>query len=726
MIAVAGLLSLLATIPGTAQSPPPTPDATPTPTATATEAPVPGPTATPAPAGPAPPPPAGATTDTEYVKVKISRTGRPEAAWMKDWIRLRGSGSRAVLDPGVFASVQALHGAPAPLVGRTSLLWNVRIPGAGYKDLYYEARLQQAGDFFVTPDGLKPLPIAVRVRYFVGEEGAEEEVDPKVLEATDRPLRFKIVVTLINMTKREEEVSYTDIQTKRNVVGIGPVYTPYVARIVDLTFPDAHYDQIRADGQVTRDARNTVVNWEKNLIPPDFPGAQDAVVTGIIAKGSKLPDVKVVAQPVYPPFGAEALSSQGIQFERGRRSFFFDVFNLFRENLVALTGLFGLLHDAFANLSIPILGPEKGNREAGTFDKPNQLWALWTLTKGIEQLDRAMNVIENAVELSRDATKGQLATLQAVRLLLGFSTDQSTFVPGGSLDAAALTNNSIWGDVKAALQGCGEASFSTDTRAYLPETPLLATPLCPSAAVPLNIAILKLSFVEHILHTLQKENHVLDTANLAGLAPLPPASGGPPCVPGEDKDTAAGQTCGSYGKFVFIKFPFGLEELERGLYTLKTRGFDPLQAAIGNKDAPNSLIWALHVLTDGAEAQVDAFHQLGATWRYIADSIMNFGIFGVETSRSILQWDINSIDLDTAIKAAEVARAKELATFMGRPTDRKGKPAIGQLVLTFSTEDVHERPRATDTGGGKATVVFSSALLLMVLLGYARFRWFII
>jgi hypothetical protein len=722
------------TLPQTASSQSPTPSSTDTgsPSPGASGSPSPGGSASPSPSGSATPKPLeaekpGRSTDTEYLKVKIDPSGRPEAAWLKDWIRLRGTGSRTVSDPGTFVSVDYLKGSPAAHKDNGALSWNVSLGKSGYKDIYYEGRLQQRGDYWMTPDGLKPLPINVLVRYFTGDEGSEEEVTPQALEAAPQATRFKIVITLTNMTKREEEVAYTDIQTKKATVAVAPVYTPYVARIVDLRFPDAGYDSIRSDGDMARTGTETVVNWTKNLVPPDYPAEQNAVVTGIIAKGASLPKVTVVAQPVFPPLDATALTSEGIQFQRGRRNFLYDVFGLFRENLIALTSLFGLLHDAFGNLAIPILGPDKNNREAGSFDKPNQLWALWTLTKGIEQLDRAMNVIQNAVELSRDATKGQLATLQQLRLFLGFSTDPPITNPGtlaNVSNANDLILNSVFSDLKTLSQLCGATGWVGDTRPYFPETPAIVTPLCPTAALSINLIFLKLSLIEHDLHAIQKENHELDTGNLAGLAPLPSASGGLSCA--GPKDSPAGQTCSSYDKYLFIKFPFGMEELERGLYTLKTKGFDPLQAAFGNKDTPNSLIWALNVLTDGAQSQVDSFHNLGATWRFIADSIQNFAIFGVETARSLLQWDINSIDVDTAVKAASVQRAKDMATFMGRPMDKDGKPALGQLVLTFSTEDVAEHPMATDTTGGKASVILASGLLLALVFGFARFRWFLV
>ena len=746
LVVVLTLVSMLAMLPQAARSQSPSPTGSPTASPTATDSPSPDATGSPSPGGspggsPSPtgsptpkvqaPERPGRSTDTEYLKVQIDHTGRPQAAWLKDWIRLRGKGTRELSDPATFASVKYLNGTPGGNAAEDSLNWKVGIGKAGFKDIYYEGRLQQRGDYWVTPEGLKPLPINVRVRYFTGDEGSEEEVSPAELGAVSSATRFKIVITLTNMTKRQQEIPYNDIQTKKQVIAVAPVYTPYVARVVDLRFPDGDFDAIRSDGDMVRSGEDTLISWTRNLVPPDFPAEQDAIVTGIIAKGSSLPKITVVAQPVFPPLEAEALTSEGSQFQRGRRNFFYDVFGLFRENLIALTGLFGLLHDAFGNLAIPILGPDKGNRESGTFDKPNQLWALWTLTKGLEQADRALNVIQNAVELSRDATKGQIATLQQLRLFVGFSSD-----PGVTnvllqqledLTANDLLFNSIWSDLKSVAQVCGAVEgWATETRPYFPDAPAVVTPLCPAAALPLNLAYLKLGIVEHDLHAIQKENHVLDTANLAGLAPLPSAAGGTNCNGATPVDTPAGQSCGSYNKYNFIKFPFGMEELERGLHTLKTKGFDPLQAALGNKDTPNSLIWAMHVLTQGAEAQVDSFHQLGATWRFLADSIQNFAIFGIETARNTVQWDINAIDIDTGVKAAAVARAREMSTFMGRPTDPDGKPAVGQLVLTFSTDPMSERPMATDAPMGKFSVLLACAAMLGVLFGFARFRWFIV
>jgi len=709
------------------QSPSPTGSSTPSPSpyGTGTSSGSPSPGASASPTGSATPKPIeavkpGRSTDTEYLKIEMDPTGHPKAGWLKDWIRLRGTGTRSVTDPGFFSSVRYLSGTPSATSKDNALNWTVDIGKEGFKDLYYEGRMQQQGDYWNTPDGPKPLPINVHVRYFKGEEGSEEEVTPLELTSESQATPFKIVITVTNMTKTEQEVAYTDIQTKKQVVAVAPVYTPYVARIVDLTLPDGDYDRIQTDGDMTRNGKNTVVNWTHNLVPPDFPAEQNSILTGIIAKGASLPKITVVAEPVFPPLDAQALTSEGVQFQRGRRNFFYDVFGLFRENLIAFTGLFGLLDDAFGNLAIPILGPDKGNRESGSFDKPNQLWALWTLAKGLEQTNRALNVIQNAVELSRDATKGELATLQQLRLFVGFSTDPALLTGNPPMNANDLLFNSIWSDLKSAAKLCGDTGFAAGTTPYFPHAPVVVTPLCANAALPLNLAYLKLGIVEHDLHAIQKENHVLDTANLAGLSPLPEAT----C--GSDANSPAGQCVGNYDKFNFIKFPFGMEELERGLYTLKTKGFDPLQAAFGNKDTPNSLIWAMHVLTQGAEAQIDSFHQLGATWRYLADSVQNFAIFGVETARNTLQWDINGIDIATAQKAAAVQRAKDMATFMGVPMDPDHKPALGQMVLTFSTGPLAEHPMATDAPGGKFMVILACAGILTVLFGFARFRWFIV
>jgi len=655
----------------------------------------------------------------------MNGTGLPTEVWLKDWLRLRGSGTRKVVDPGVFASVRGLSGSPTPSLGNDSVSLNVGLGSSGVRDVYYEGRVQQAGDEVMTPSGLQQLPVSVQIHYYVGAEGAEQEVPAAAINSGAEPQRFKIAITVRNNTERMQEITYNDIQSKKQVTAIEPVYTPFVARVVDLKFPDSAYDQITSDGDVARTGEATVVNWTLNLVPPDYPAEQTATVTGIAAKGAPLPRINVVAEPVYPAEIADALSSSGVQFERGRRNFFYDVFGLFRENLVALTGLFGLLDDAFGNLAIPILGPDKGNRESGSFDKPNQLWALWTLTKGMEQLDRAMNVLSSGIEEARDGTKGAIATLSAMRLFLGFSTDPAaTNVNnlGNIHSANDVILNSVWSDVKELLQVCGDTQFAnTQGVPYFPTMPAVVTPLCPGAELTFNLLLLKLALMEHDLHSIQKENHNLDTALIAGLSNLPGAGG---CS--QPPSTAAGVTCDSFNKFNFIKFPFGLEEIERGLYTLKIHGFDPLQAAMGNKDTPNSLIWALNVLTDGAEAQIDSYHQLGATWRYLADSVQNFGIFGVDTSQSLLQLDVNAIDINSGIKAAAVARAQEMATFMGRPTDPDGKPAVGQLVVSFSTGPVADTSHPTDTTGGRALVALSGVLILAVLFGFARFRWFLI
>jgi hypothetical protein len=58
--------------------------------------------------------------------------------------------------------------------------------------------------------------------------------------------------------------------------------------------------------------------------------------------------------------------------------------------------------------------------------------------------------------------------------------------------------------------------------------------------------------------------------------------------------------------------------------------------------------------------------------------------------------------------------------------DPDKKPAIGQLVLSFSTEPLAERPMATDSPMGKFSVLLAAAMILTVLFGFARFKWFVI
>jgi hypothetical protein len=225
----------------------------------------------------------------------------------------------------------------------------------------------------------------------------------------------------------------------------------------------------------------------------------------------------------------------------------------------------------------------------------------------------------------------------------------------------------------------------------------------------LSIIRLKLALFEQNLAALQKENHSNQLATFTGVT-----------------NTASSTLANDWTKFTTITFPFGLEELSDGLYHLKVDGIDLVQQALGNQDQPNSIIWAMHVLTDGMEGLSDSFHQLGSTWRYLADSVQNFGIFGVETAQNTLQLDINQIDEKSAQRAATAARVsgETPTTFMGSPEPTKEVPVDTQFVLVFTTE----APGLTvasplSSTGGKVAVGLAFVLLILSLLAFARFRW---
>lgn len=687
--------------------------------------PVPGPTgATPTPT-PTVAPGALSITDTEYLGVQIDETGAPGDAILKDWLRVRGPAGEevSVVDPGVLDGVTSVSGSPSPDVGN-SFSWNVELPGDAFRDLYYEGDVVRDGDMYLTGDGPRPLPIEVKVLYFTGAPGLETQVTAEEFKATRGPA--KIVFQVTNKTRQMQEVTYNDVRTKEDVTAVAPVWTPYVVKIGPIRFPDSQFDRIRTDGVATREGPATDVTWTLNLAPPDYDATQTAIAEFLVAR-PRIPDLRIIAQPQYPPAQAEAVSSEGIQFQKGRRSFIFDVFELLRSNLVALTGLFGLLDDAFSNLALPLISPSKGNREAGSFDNPNQLWAIWTLAKGMEQLDRALNVLDYSLQLSRNAVKGQIATLSQMRLLLGKSTDDPSLSVSNVLDAVTsldpaevqelegvideILAGSIWQNIKELELVLGCLDCGEDPNPYLPEAPISLTADHPGAGLLLSVIRLKLSLFEQNLAALQKEDHSNQLATFTGIS-----------------DTAESTAANDFTKFTTITFPFGLEELDRGLYGIKVNGIDLLQAAIGNKDVPNSIIWAMHVLTDGMEGLSDSFHQLGSTWRYLADSVQNFGIFGVETAQNTLQLDINTIDLESAQRAAAASRVTQQATtFMGSPESTKKVPVDTQFVLAFSTDAPEMTSSSpTSSAGGKVVTLVALLALVGALVLFARFRWFLI
>lgn len=709
------------------------------PQAAPSDAPVPGPTGSGAPTpSPSPALEAGAKsiTDTEYLSVEIDENGAPGDAVLKDWLRVRGpaGASLHVNDPVLVEDPKATAGTPQPDV-ENSVAWDVTLPSSQYEDLYYEGEVLKDEDLYITPDGPRPLPVNVNISYYTGPAGAETPVTADAFKTARGPA--KLVFEVRNNTRQMQEVTYSDIQTGEQQTAVVPVWTPYVVKIGPILFPDDQFDRIETDGVESRDtaAGGTEVTWTLNLAPPDYEATQTAIAQFLVA-APEIPDIRIVAQPQYPPAKAEAVTSDEVQFQKGRRSFLYDVFDLLRSNLIALTGLFGLLDDAFSNLAIPLISPEKGNREAGSFDDPNQLWALWTLAKGMEQLDRALNVLDYSLQLSRAAVKGQLATLSQMRLLLGKSTDRSavdiqsvltppTCLPictpdqiedylrgiesGGEGLVEEILGGSIWQNIKdlETLLGCLDCA--EDPHPFLPEAPASVTPTCPQCALMLSILRLKLALFEQNLVALQKEDHTNQLATFTGLT-----------------NTAESTLANDWRKFTTITFPFGMEELEDGLYHLKVDGIDLVQQALGNQDMPNSIIWAMHVLTDGMEGLSDSFHQLGSTWRYLADSVQNFGIFGVETAQNTLQLDINQIDLKSAQRAATASRVSGGAptTFMGSPESSKDVPVDTQFVLVFTTDDTGLTVSSPlSSTAGKVAVGLAFLLLILTLLAFARFRW---
>lgn len=715
-------------------------DAGPTvaPTAGPTGGPTPGPSATPGPA------PGGASiTDTEYLSIPIDHGGNVTGApTLKDWLRVRGgSGATvSVQDPAVFEDVKSLSGSPGPRRGETTLDWLIRMPDEGFRDLYYEGEVGVREDgLYTTAEGPKELPVGLDIAYYTGAAGSETRVDPKVFAQKRGPA--KIVFTVENTTEQMEELSFNDVQTKKEVTAVAPVWTPYVVKIGPILFPDTEFDQIQTDGVAIRVGNGTEVTWTLNLAPPDYPAKQTAIVQFLVAKPD-LPTIRIAAQPQYPPAKAEALTSQGIQFQGGRRSFLYDVFDLLRSNLISLTGLFGLLDDAFSNLALPLVSPERGNRESGRFDDPNQLWALWTLAKGMEQLNRAVDVLDYSLQLARNGLKGEIGTLSQMRHLLGKSTDPAA-VSSGTItelppaliaaiadslaagDPAAIPveveeailsiidqviAGSIWQNIKDLefVMGCEDCG--TDPNTELPEAPITNTPSDPVAGLVISVIRLKMALFEQNLTCLQKEDHTNQCATFSGVS-----------------NTAESTAANDWRKYTTITFPFGQEEIADGLYHLKVDGVDLVQAALGNKDTPNSIIWAMHVLTDGMESLSDSFHQLGATWRYLADSLQNFGIFGVETAKNTLQLDINNLDLASAQRSAAARRVARSTAFMGAPVATKKTPVTTQFVLAYSTDpDRSPVAGAISTTGGKILVLLAFAMLIAVLVGFARFRWYLL
>lgn len=668
-------------------------------------------------------------TDTEYIFVQMDANGVPLQVSVKEWYRIRKErgGEVHVEDPGVLDEVTWLAGGAKPKVDGDVISMDVDIDAneagctgeCGFSDIYIagKPRRKQPGTW-QTDSGPKALPVSVKIGYYTGEPGSEEattSVNARQFSQHHGP--FKLVITLTNNTKRTEEVTYNDIQTKKQMKGIAEVSTPFNVKIRDIVLPDSRFDGIRTNGSLGRKGKSSVVSWNLDLAPPDFPNEQHAILEGR-ANSPGIPNIEVMAHPVYPEPVAEALTAGEQQFQKGRRSFYYDVLNLLRENILSLGGLFSTLDDSFSNLALPLIGPEKNNRDSGSFTDANLLWGTWTIAKGTEQLTRAVDDLSYSVQLARDAIKGQIATFQLLRAFLGKSTDKPVLaskeggvpcvpVPvGGNCtveeaeeQVAALLAESMWANLKDLEVTLGAPTSPTveggpnDPKPYLPEAP---ASLATSGALIITVLKIKMAILEHNFYCLQYEDHTNGCSTILGITNKPGAKG--------------------WDKFSFVKFPFGQLELEKGLKVIETEGLGQIRSALGNRTQPNSFVWGSRTVVEGVEGLVDSLHQLGATWRYAADSIQNFGVFGLDTSKSILQLDVNAIDIQTAARSAALKRVTAANTFFGKP-----KEAQGQLMLSFSTSPEPMAPRSTRS---IALSGFGVLSLLSVGLAFARFKLF--
>ena len=191
----------------------------------------------------------------------------------------------------------------------------MKLPDQQFQDLYYQGDVQvNAEGQYLTSEGPKTLPVTLDVAYYTGAPGSETRVTPQVWASQRGPA--KLVFTVENQTELMEELTYNDVQTKKDVTAVAPVWTPYVVKIGPILFPDDQFDQIQTDGSVARVGNATEVTWTLALAPPDYPAKQTAIAQFLIAKPD-LPDIRVTAQPQYPPAKADALTSEGIQFQGG-------------------------------------------------------------------------------------------------------------------------------------------------------------------------------------------------------------------------------------------------------------------------------------------------------------------------------------------------------------------------------------------------------------------------
>ena len=174
--------------------------------------------------------------DDETVYVVADATGVPRDVVVVDWMRIEGSGSLTLLDPGPVIAAEALKDDLEPRITPDGVEWTLDVDGRR--------------DFFYRAESDRELPIEIEAAYFLDDR----RVQPGELAGATGLVRIEVTVT--NTLTINEPVTYIDADGATRSED-AEYWVPMLAPVV-IDVDGTRFRDIEADAEIMTVTGSTV------------------------------------------------------------------------------------------------------------------------------------------------------------------------------------------------------------------------------------------------------------------------------------------------------------------------------------------------------------------------------------------------------------------------------------------------------------------------------------
>ncbi|NLG83170.1 MAG: hypothetical protein GX493_00880 [Firmicutes bacterium] len=340
-----------------------------------------------------------AIEDRETVYALLDPYGRPRELSVVDWLRVYGTGTRTVFDPGDLTAIENVKGPERPKKVQGGLLWQVDCRG-GYKDLFYRGRTTRS------------LPFAIKIAYFL---------DGREVPATKVPGakgELLVRITIQNWLRVKEWLRYKNARGE-TVSTLEELVVPLAVNIT-TDVPATRFHRIEAP-----EANTTAVGATMKLSWLVFPYPEVELTLRLASKtGMSLEPIYFTAMPMLPPLpevpgtdqllpfvvGLKTMDGKLAQMVEGTEKLYRGQGDLFTGSGTIQAGLADLarLNEAHQEIVRRCLA---GLAKADLTGVEAAFGRLAELEKGLAELEEGLSVLGRLIEAHQAVMAGMRAEL---------------------------------------------------------------------------------------------------------------------------------------------------------------------------------------------------------------------------------------------------------------------------------------------------------------------------